>query len=154
LARLISKEKTNFILKEFFQDLSSLGSIFNQVFLIVFFLILEKTNLGITLFINIIISTLLCYVIRFFYFKERPHKRSYKTLLEKLDASSFPSTHTARSFGAALILSYYFPELLILILLLAIGIAISRIYLKHHYKIDVIFGILIGILSGFVSINF
>jgi undecaprenyl-diphosphatase len=57
---------------------------------------------------------------------------------------SFPSTHTAFAFALAVILSYKEPKWKKWLLALACTIGLSRIYLGHHYPIDVIFGGLIG----------
>jgi membrane-associated phospholipid phosphatase len=40
-------------------------------------------------------------LIKLFYFKPRPKEQAYKNLLQKIDASSFPSVHTSNSFIVA-----------------------------------------------------
>lgn len=72
-------------------------------------------------------------------------------LIKKPTSYSFPSGHTASSFGVAVILSEAFPWINILFFCLASLIGISRVYLKVHYPTDVIVGAIIGTLCGLVT---
>jgi len=156
--KILSKTKVKFILNELFRDLSATGSVFTQLILIfsLLFINIKTIHLAYLLFINIVLSTIICYSIRLFYFKERPNKKEHTNLLEKLDASSFPSTHTSRSFAASIIIaqSIGILEISIILYLIAINIAISRVYLKYHHKIDVIFGTIIGIITALFILFF
>lgn len=58
---------------------------------------------------------------------------------------SFPSGHAASTFGAAVAVSRMWPHTRLVWWSLAVLIAYSRIYLGHHYPLDVIGGALIGI---------
>lgn len=69
-------------------------------------------------------------------------------LIKKPTSYSFPSGHTASSFGVAIILSEEFPYLSVLFFFLACLIGISRVYLKVHYPTDVIFGAIVGTICG------
>jgi undecaprenyl-diphosphatase len=57
---------------------------------------------------------------------------------------SFPSTHAALAFALAVVLAYKEPKWKKGLFLLAFAISLSRVYLGHHYPIDVIVGGLIG----------
>ena len=72
-------------------------------------------------------------------------------LIKKPKSYSFPSGHTASSFGVAVVLSEAFPEISILFFSLAIFIGFSRIYLRVHYPTDVIVGAIVGIACGSVA---
>ncbi len=100
--------------------------------------------------------------IKFIYYKDRPKPQAYHNRRQKIDASSFPSIHTARAtifmcFG--LLLSYILYHqhgqqmtmgnliLIITSLVFYLMIAYSRIILKKHFFIDVVFGTLLGLVT-------
>ncbi len=64
--------------------------------------------------------------------------------------TSFPSGHTATAFAIATIIALSLKEnkLKLLMLLIAILVAYSRIYLAQHFLGDVLAGAFIGYLSG------
>jgi undecaprenyl-diphosphatase len=62
---------------------------------------------------------------------------------------SFPSGHTASTFGAAVAVSRMWPQTRVLWWTLAVLIGYSRIYLGHHYPLDVLSGALLGIALAF-----
>jgi undecaprenyl-diphosphatase len=62
--------------------------------------------------------------------------------------TSFPSGHSASSFAAATSLALTYPQLSAPVLLLALGVGCSRVYLGHHYPSDVAGGIAVGAVIG------
>lgn len=68
------------------------------------------------------------------------------------DSFSFPSGHTSASFAAALSVLYYHKKEGIAAIVLAILIALSRIYVCVHYPTDVLGGVVFGALSAFLSV--
>lgn len=62
--------------------------------------------------------------------------------------SSFPSGHTAGSFAAAAALGTFYPGARPLLLALASGVGVSRVYLGHHFPSDVLAGAGLGWLVG------
>ena len=58
---------------------------------------------------------------------------------------SFPSGHAASTFGAAVAVSRMWPRTRVLWWVLALLIGYSRIYLGHHYPLDVAGGAAMGI---------
>ncbi len=75
----------------------------------------------------------------------------FAALAENPDAFSFPSGHTSAAFAIAMALAGEGTGLGALTLVLASGIALSRIYLGAHYPLDVAAGVLVGTLSGLAA---
>lgn len=72
----------------------------------------------------------------------------FAALAENPDAFSFPSGHTAVAVAAATALSGEGHGLGWLMLILACGIALSRLYLGAHYPLDVGIGACLGLAMG------
>ncbi|HOW36772.1 MAG TPA: phosphatase PAP2 family protein [Candidatus Pacearchaeota archaeon] len=135
-----------------FRDLSLLGGIVFYAVFSLFFLSLQEINFFWILLINFIVSTILLGTIRFFYHKERPIKESYSTVIEKINASSFPSMHAWRVGMIFMSFYLYYSHLIVtsvFLFIVAVFVCISRVYLKRHYVVDVIVGFLAGILQAF-----
>lgn len=62
--------------------------------------------------------------------------------------SSFPSGHTAALFAAAVAFTFRYKAKGIPLLIIAVLVALSRIYLCVHYPTDVLGGMVIGTLCG------
>ncbi|MBQ8208631.1 MAG: phosphatase PAP2 family protein [Clostridia bacterium] len=73
-------------------------------------------------------------------------------LVEPLADFSFPSGHTLASFEVATVLMIRDRKFGIPALILAFVIAFSRLYLYVHYPTDVIVGLLLGVLFGFLGV--
>jgi undecaprenyl-diphosphatase len=61
---------------------------------------------------------------------------------------SFPSGHTATAVAGATVLSYLYPRLTPLFVVLAAAIAYSRLYVGVHFPLDVVGGALIGAVTA------
>ena len=62
---------------------------------------------------------------------------------------SFPSGHAASTFGAAVAVSRMWPRTRVLWWALSVLVGYSRIYLAHHYPLDVVGGAILGIAIAF-----
>ena len=124
------------------------------LFVLLFFLIQGDFEAVKLLLLGFAIIYAITVVIRTLYFKDRPEKFKHDSFLERLDASSFPSLHAARStlvfaFLSSTVNKPYFTALCALIVLVT---CISRIKLKCHDWKDVTAGIVLGLASFAISI--
>ena len=134
------------LLNEFMRDITSLGGATFFGFLVVVSLSLMKWHLSSLLVIGFIISFIITLGIRLIYHKDRPKKEVYSNIIEKIDASSFPSLHSARAIFLALVFIFIEHNLIYQLLIATISLTIiySRIHLKKHDVNDVIGGIILG----------
>ena len=137
---------------DLFRDITSLGSLFAYLLIAIFFLIQKNYDLFSELAIGLIIMYIITITIRSFYFKDRPRKYPHSSFIEKLDASSFPSLHTARICFLSIVLIKNIGNYVISIIsiILVALTAYSRVYLKKHDKIDVLAGIVLGVMVYFI----
>lgn len=61
---------------------------------------------------------------------------------------SFPSSHAVVAFASARVLAQKEPAIGTFMYILAGCVGLSRIYLGHHYPLDVVFGSVLGLLIG------
>lgn len=137
----------------FFRDITSLGSFAFHFFLILFVLALGKYLLVWQLLFSFFFTLLATTVIRTFYFKDRPHKQTHANFIEKIDAASFPSLHTARTVAMVLIILNTLQNHAVTAFLVAFSVLIlySRVYLKKHDWEDVAGGIILGVITFFLA---
>ncbi len=141
-------------LEIFFRLISLFGTPYFYA-LITAYLIKFNLKLAINLFVILILTEVVCAVIKYAYPKERPIPMPKKTLFQRYLAGSFPSVHTARITALSVTIAQFYPNsMLVLIVLLGIiGVGFSRIYLKKHYFIDVLAGFIIGAFLSFLGIG-
>jgi len=66
--------------------------------------------------------------------------------------NSFPSGHTATAFTIVVLLSLFIKNKYLtgLLMIMALLVGISRVYLLQHFFIDIYFGSIIGFLNGII----
>ncbi|MBS3128970.1 phosphatase PAP2 family protein [Candidatus Woesearchaeota archaeon] len=143
-------------LDEGMRDATTLGSIFFSMLLVVLFYLVGYSALANSILLGIILIHIIVIAVRSVYFKKRPEALSYTTWLEKIEANSFPSVHTARIFVLVTLLTHPYTDYMmtIILFLFAVCIAYTRIYLKKHYWSDVFAGAVLGVILGGVLASF
>ena len=138
-----------YIKKQFFEEIRNFTSFGDPLILLLIAAIVTgfSSNL-LQIIAGLIIIELICSIIKLIYYKDRPNKEGHSNFLEKIDAGSFPSIHTARSsfvFLVLFMLAVSYVKWIFIALLLIVGL--TRILLNKHYYFDVIVGYIIGILT-------
>lgn len=70
------------------------------------------------------------------------------------DKFSFPSGHSTTAFAVALSLGSFYPEIMPILLVLAVNVAVSRIVIGMHYLSDVVVGSGMGVVLGYAAFRF
>ncbi len=110
----------------------------------------------------LILSNVLVILLKYIIAEPRPFLAlSNVDLLTPESGSSFPSGHTASSFAAATVIGLKYHQkskgrkywLIYPLLIFAIIVGFSRIYVGVHYPYDVIFGALLGVLCALIILK-
>lgn len=110
---------------------------------------------GITMFIALALDVLVCNItLKPLIARIRPFNinNDVQLLIKAPQDYSFPSGHTAASFAAVFSLMFAKNKLWKALIVPAFLIAFSRLYLYVHYPSDIFAGILVGFISGFLSV--
>lgn len=136
---------------EWSRDITSLAS--PLVLLLVPFLILGDTRGFYVLLIALLVNEIVASLIKIVYPKKRPTGQTYSTLLEKIDAGSFPSIHAARITLVYLTLLSHTESIVIKVVcaLVILLVILSRVNLKKHFWADVIGGFILGGILWWLS---
>ena len=118
-------------------------------------LLIQRKKSGVILLAALLIEVVLCNgIVKNLVARTRPYdvNTAVKLLAAKPHDYSFPSGHTAASFTSVAAL-YWAGEkkLWKAAFVLAIAIAFSRLYLYMHDPTDVLGGILLGVLAGYLG---
>jgi len=87
--------------------------------------------------------------------RSRPYflLKSHRLIVPPLFDHSFPSGHTTAAFAMAGVISAFEPFFGVIAWPAAFLVGISRLYLGHHYPLDVLAGTVAGWLSAFISVR-
>lgn len=141
--------------KEGLTAITALGTAYFYITIFILLILLEKRQAALHLFVGLILAYFLVYVIRIFYFKERPEKEEYFNFFTKITASSFPSMHTLSSIFTATVLANIFKttSLTIFFYVIALLVAYSRVHIKKHHVTDVLVGLIIGMIFSAIYLS-
>lgn len=149
------KTLQKFLFNNFWKRIAVYGRDEFYLFITLLFICFGYYQLGIKLILGLIISYLVVSILRLLFFRERPNKKMYDNIFEKIDASSFPSKHVVRVSILFMLIVLNFQNYLLSVLFFIVMffVSISRLVLKRHHMSDVVFGVILGLLIGFV-VNF
>jgi len=91
--------------------------------------------------------------IKLIYQKDRPQPETRNTLFERYQSGSFPSLHTARISYLTMIVVFsglFSQTVSVMMLLVLVLVAYSRIHLKKHFPLDIVGGLIVGALFGYI----
>jgi undecaprenyl-diphosphatase len=94
-------------------------------------------------------------IVRLIYYNPRPFILfpEIQTLINHSNSSSIPSGHATSFFALSIAIYFLNKKLGIAIFILSFLMGIARIFVGVHYPLDILTGILIGILSGIFVLN-
>lgn len=88
--------------------------------------------------------------------RRRPYVRypdEIKGIGKNFSDSSFPSSHVASVVGGLIVLNSMFPFLWPAFVIFAILLALSRLHNGMHYPSDIVAGVILGIIYGYLTLN-
>lgn len=109
--------------------------------------VLVQPELWLRVTVGLAAVEIVCRLIKIAAFRPRPRPVIYRSLIEKSDAASFPSIHTARTALTCSMLFFETADPLSLIILIALplGVGLTRLALSKHRLLDIAGGLAIGI---------
>lgn len=124
------------------------------MFTVIMLCIKKYRKIGIIMAISLILDLLLCnIVLKPLIARPRPFTMRpwIELIIQPPGDFSFPSGHTAASFAIASALLFAKNRLWMPTMILAVVIAYTRLYLYVHYPTDILGGIAVGFISGFLA---
>lgn len=97
-------------------------------------------------------SHALVFFLKKIFTRQRPYETLEHVNISKnnLKDYSFPSGHTTAAFSICTSIALVFPHMMVIFVVLAFLIGLSRIYLGVHYPTDVLVGMSIGTFFAFM----
>ncbi|MCO7176561.1 phosphatase PAP2 family protein [Sporolactobacillus kofuensis] len=144
------------MLNAYFRTITNIGGAVLEIFTVLFLLIFARGQLRLTA-VACAVSLSISHLVVQIFKKCFPRKRPYLILdgtnfpMNALQDHSFPSGHTTAIFSVIMPLIMYHHSLSIILLPIGFSVAISRIFLGLHYPSDVLAGMVLGCLSGYIS---
>ncbi len=110
---------------------------------------------GLTVFAAVFLSSACSTVLKELFDRDRPPLADpdFEAAVGVPGSASFPSGHATTAFAAAAALALLVPSARRPALLLACGVALSRVYLGVHYALDVVAGAALGVAVAFLVVS-
>jgi len=144
---------SNPILNPLFIFITYIGSSLFWVFVIIFLWLKKERKASIYLIYAFILDSILAFSTKMFFLRPRPPERFPGLEFLRIEYGlSFPSAHSERIFSGAVILGSLYKKFRLLLFVLAMLVAFSRIYIGVHYPSDVVIGSINGIIIGLISL--
>jgi membrane-associated phospholipid phosphatase len=139
----------------FFRDVSALGGMVSYVSVVAFAFFMDQ-RLFLPLIVGLAIIVVVTVVTRLLFFRDRPRRQAYTGVISRIDASSFPSLHSARATYLAVMLSVVSESIGVALLssLLALLVCCSRYKLRKHFVSDIVAGVVLGLVTAAVVLWF
>ena len=107
---------------------------------------------------SLLLGGLVAFILKAVIFEPRPFITfdNVRLLVAENDPCAFPSGHTTSTFAVISLLVFKLRDKLwsVILILFAIAIGFSRIYVGVHYPFDVLAGMIIGILAAYFTYRF
>jgi undecaprenyl-diphosphatase len=147
--RLLLKKSMKWVAK-------SSSKVFAVVYVSVAVILLMRDDARVIQFLIVpAVTLLLTAMLRFVFNRPRPFEIfDFETGIEHESGSSFPSQHTSSAMIIALSILWVFPLAGVIMLLLALLTAVSRVISGVHFPLDVFAGTALAcLLSGLLFLN-
>ncbi len=113
----------------------------------------ERKALILTLF-TFPVLVLIIKIIHLFFYEPRPFvSLDISPLIPHKDDASFPSRHTTIMSAIAFSYIFFKSKWSVLFLFLLLWVGTSRVYVGIHYPLDIVGGIVVGIISTAISLK-
>lgn len=141
-------------LDDIMNDLSALGGLPFYAIVTVIMLLLREWNQVVELVIGLVISFAIIAGVRSIYIRDRPKPVEYRTWWQKIDAGTAISMHATRAALLAIVLMNFFRDIYLstFLIVLAIAVALTRVWLKKHYAADAVWGVVLGSAIGLIML--
>jgi undecaprenyl-diphosphatase len=148
LRKLPRELMTTKLFKALLDDFSFFGSIPFYLFVTLVIYFLGNQELFLRLLYTLLIGFVLIIIIKRVHYKDRPQKEVFDAFMEKIVASSFPSTHSMTITSLLILLTIAYPFIWVGTLLTSLALIVyaHRYMTKKHYMIDIIGGIVIALI--------
>ncbi|NHI91515.1 MAG: phosphatase PAP2 family protein [Candidatus Lokiarchaeota archaeon] len=141
----------NKVLDIYFRFITNFGHVIIWLVIILVYSALNLYNIAILFFACLLFGSPITPILQHFVSRKRPHEqlKDDEIVLRTYESSNCsPSAHTERVFFATTILVLIASPWYAFFYLIAISVALSRIYLGAHFPTDTIFGAIVGLISS------